>query len=452
MGATGDLTKLKLLPSIYGLIKDKKVGKISIIGAAFPETTASAILDEAIINVPNVDLNIWDELKRVFHYVRLDFNKVEDYTTLKLKIDEIEKAEGLPGNRLFYLATLPHHFDSITINLNRVKLINSKDGWQRVIYEKPFGYDLKSAKEINTSIAKFFPEKNTYRADHYLGKELVSSISLFRFTNRIIEPLWSKRDIDSVQIILDEDFGIKNRGLYYDKYGAVRDIMQSHALQILALLAIESPKKINGEYVRDEKAKVLKKVKLKDIILGQYEGYTSEPDIKSDSKTETFFAAKLEINNSRWKGVPFFIRAGKNLSKKETTVHVRFKKVDCLLAKSCPADNNYLNLKIQPNEGFSFELNTKTQNANYEVETIILDHSHGNKVSPNTPEAYSILLEEAIKGEQSFFIRKDEMEYSWKIVDGIKIDKSKIFLYKKGSSGPKEMEDWNMKNNINWKS
>lgn len=452
LGATGDLSKLKLIPSIYGIIKNKSVKEISIIGVASSETSAEFILSESVKNIKDLDNVVWDEVRNNFHYQTLNFYKEDDYLRLKSKIEETEKKKKVPSNRLFYLATLPEHFETITHNLNRSGLINNISGWQRVIYEKPFGYDLKSAKKINSCINKIFSENNTYRADHYLGKELISSISLFRFTNRILEPLWSKNNIDSVQIIMDENLGIKNRGLYYDKYGAVKDMMQSHALQILALLTMESPKKIIGEYIRDEKAKILKRIKVKDIILGQYDGYTEEVNVKKDSKTETFFAAKLEIDNKRWKGVPFYIRAGKNLNKKETVVHVRFKSVDCLLAKSCPSDNNYLTIKIQPDDGFSFEVNSKVSGKSYEVETIILDHSHHTSDGPNTPEAYSVLLEEAIKGDQSFFIREDEVESSWKIIDDINIGHLKVFKYKVGSLGPKELKIWSKNNNLNWKS
>jgi glucose-6-phosphate 1-dehydrogenase len=288
--------------------------------------------------------------------------------------------------------------------------------------------------------------------DHYLGKELVGNIALLRFTNRILEPLWNNKNIDSVQIICDENFGIKNRGNYFDKYGAVKDMLQNHILQMLSLVAMESPKFIFGEYLRNEKVKILKKTKVKDIFLGQYEGYENEKGVAPDSKTETFFTAKLEINNRRWSGVPFFVRAGKNVNKKETVIHIRFKAVDCLLAKSCPADNNYLTIRIEPNEGFSFELNSKSLRKGFEVETVDMDYSHCCEHGINTPEAYEVLLEQAILGEQVLFVRNDEVELAWKIVD--KIDRKKLIVYKYpvGSSGPKELTEWNKKNNIIWKS
>jgi glucose-6-phosphate 1-dehydrogenase len=215
---------------------------------------------------------------------------------------------------------------------------------------------------------------------------------------------------------------------------------------------MESPKFISGEYLRDQKVKVLKDTKVTDMFLGQYDGYQTEKGVALNSQTETFFTARLEINNKRWKGVPFFVRAGKNLNKKETVIHIRFKPVDCLLAKSCPADSNYLTIRIEPNEGFSFELNSKSLRKGFEVETVDMNYCHSCEHGVNTPEAYEVLLEQAVLGERALFVRNDEVELAWEIVD--KIDKSKFIVYKypAGSSGPKELADWNKKNNIIWKS
>ena len=453
MGATGDLAKLKLIPAIYNLLKINPALHISLIGTGRSAVTIQSILDEAKKLVTDLDLTVWNRLCSSAYYVRLNFNNYPDYENLRDKIKEIEKKESLSGNRLFYLATLPEHFEEATTNLAKVCLVNCKDErWERVLYEKPFGDSLHSARQINKTIDKVFLEENVYRVDHYLGKELVGNIALLRFTNRILEPLWNNKNIDSVQIICDEDFGIKNRGNYYDKYGAVKDILQNHILQILSLVAMESPKFISGEYLRDEKVKVLKKTKIVDVLLGQYEGYNQEVGIKPDSLTETFFSAKLLVNNKRWKGVPFYVRAGKNLGKKQTVIHIRFKAVDCLLAKSCPADNNYLTIRVEPNEGFSFELNSKSLRKGFEVETVDMDYWHECVNGVNTPEAYEILLEQAIAGEQSLFVRNDEVELAWKIVDKIKRDNLIVYKYPVGSSGPKELTDWNKKNKLIWKS
>ncbi len=454
MGITGDLSKLKLIPAIYSLLKLNVISEISLLGVARSENTIEAILGEAKNNIKDFDPVVWQKLCNSAHYQKLDFNVLDDFRKLKDTIVKLEKENNLSGDRLFYLATLPEYFEMATINLAEVGLVNCRDSkWERVLYEKPFGDSLKSARKINKVIDKVFLEENVYRVDHYLGKELVGNIALLRFTNRILEPLWNNKNIDSVQIICDEMMGIKNRGNYFDKYGALKDILQNHLLQILSLVAMEAPKFLSGEYLRDEKVKILQKTKVVDILLGQYENYEKERGVMAGSKTETFFAAKLEINNKRWKGVPFFIRAGKGLNKKETVIHIRFKAVNCLLAKSCPADNNYLTIRIHPEEGFSFEINSKSPRQGFQINTIDMEYSHQHKYGVNTPEAYEILLTQAIAGDQSFFVRNDEIELAWKIVDGIKAkNKLAVYKYPIGSSGPKELIEWDKKNNVVWKS
>jgi glucose-6-phosphate 1-dehydrogenase len=453
MGATGDLAKLKLIPALYTLLKLNTISKVALIGVARSDVSIQSILAEAKQNIKNIDEAVWTKLCNSAYYQRLDFDQTADFESLKNKILEIEQREGLSGNRLFYLATLPEHFTVASENLAKVGLVNSKDNkWERVLYEKPFGDGLSSAQKINKSIDKVFAEKNVFRVDHYLGKELVGNIALLRFTNRILEPLWNNKHIDSVQIIRDEDFGIKNRGNYFDKYGAVKDMLQNHILQMVSLVAMESPKFLSGEYLRDQKVKVLKKTKIKDLILGQYEGYAQEKGVSTDSRTETFFAAKLEINNKRWRGVPFFVRSGKNMNKKEAVIHIRFKPVDCLLSKTCPSDSNYLTIRIEPEEGFSFELNSKSLRRGFEVETVDMEYCHHCTHGENTPEAYEVLLEQALSGEQSVFVRNDEVELAWKVVDKIDRRNLEVYKYPIGSSGPKELADWNKKNNIIWKS
>jgi glucose-6-phosphate 1-dehydrogenase len=453
MGATGDLAKLKLIPAVYTLLKLGTVSKVSIVGVARSEVTIQSILDEARKNIKNIDEAVWFKLCQSAYYQKLDFANLDDFESLRNKIVEIEQKENLSGNRLFYLATLPEHFEAASVNLAKVGLVDSKDDkWERVLYEKPFGNDLASAIKINKAIDKVFDEKNVYRVDHYLGKELVGNIALLRFTNRILEPLWNNQHIDSVQIIRDEDFGIKNRGNYFDKYGAVKDMLQNHILQMLSLVAMESPKFLSGEYLRDQKVKVLKDVKIKDLFLGQYEGYENEKGVAQGSRAETFLAARLEVNNKRWKGVPFFVRSGKNLNKKEAVIHIRFKPVDCLLAKTCPSDSNYLTIRIEPESGFSFEINSKSLRKGFEVETVDMEYCHHCDHKENTPEAYEVLLEQAIAGEQSVFVRNDEVELAWKVVDKIDTKNMEVYKYPVGSTGPKELADWSKKNNIVWKS
>ena len=452
MGITGDLTKTKLIPALYELLKQKRAEQFFIVGVARSVKEIADVLESAKTNIKNVDEEVWGRLKAISSKYNLDFYKPEDYQSLKAHIEAQETKENFSGNRIFYLATGSENFDAIHENLAKAKLVNAAKGWQRVVYEKPFGHNLQSAKQLDACISAVLSEKNIYRADHYLGKEMIGSIALFRFTNRILEPLWSRKDIDHIEIIIDEDFGIKNRGNYYDKYGAVKDILQSHALQMLALIAIESPKRLTGEFLRDVKAQVLKKIKIDSIVLGQYEGYLQEAFVAKDSKTETFFAAKLLINTKRWCGVPFYVRSGKNLNKKETVVHIRFKDVDCLLSKTCPSDNNYLTIKISPDESFDLEVNTKIAHKDYEIQTIHLDYEHRTKNEIGNADDYAMLIEQVILGEQSFFIRRDEIEYSWKIIDAIDLKKQSVFPYAIGSNGPKEFQEWNKKNNVFWKS
>jgi len=374
-GATGDLTEKKLLPAIYNLYRRNKITNFTIIGCARREIDKNIILDSAKKKINNIDENIWKKVIERFYYFRLDFDKSEQYKDMKNFIEKTEKENNVKGDRIFYLATLPSHFHTITENIAKNK-IDSCFGESMVMYEKPFGEDLKSAKKINKFINEAFDEKQIYRVDHYLGKELIGNIVLLRFTNRILEPLWSNEHIESIQIIFDENFGIEGRGSYYDKYGAIKDVLQNHALQVLALIAMESPKMLSGEYIREKKAEVLKKTKIKDIMLGQFDGFKNEEGVKKDSETETFVAARAEINNKRWKGVPFFIRLGKNLSKKESAIHIKFKKVECLLANNCPTDTNYLTIRIEPNSGFNFEINSKSIGETFNVQNVNMEYCH----------------------------------------------------------------------------
>ena len=461
LGATGDLCKRKLIPAIYKLIESNKLDKFAFLGISFDKTDINSILDNSKKFISKIDENNWKKLEKASYYYQLDFYDSTEYKDLKTLIKKIEEKHDINGNKLIYLATLPEHFKIITKNLNVHKIITKYDhenncsncnhSWARIVYEKPFGYDLKSAKEINKCIEKSFHENQIYRIDHYLGKELVSNIALVRFTNRIFEPLWNHKNIDSVQIILKEKIGIEGRGKFYDKYGTIKDVVQNHMLQILSLIAMEQPKKLEAKYIRDAKAKVLKNIKFKNAILGQYDGYKQEADVNPKSQTETFAALKLEINNSRWKGVPFYLKTGKYLDHKETSIHIKFKMVKCLLTQGCPTDSNYLTIKINPEQGFYLELNSKDPKYANQIIPIQMNFCHSCLFGPNTPEAYENLILDVINGDQSAFVRADEIEYSWKVVDQIKKDKYKIFNYKKGSNGPKEINLLDKKN-IRWRA
>jgi len=301
------------------------------------------------------------------------------------------------------------------------------------VFEKPFGEDLKSAKKINKVITSLFTEKQIYRIDHYLGKELVQNIIIARFTNTILEPLWSHTYIDHVQIVMTEDFGVEGRGNFYDNYGALKDVVQNHLLQLVALSSMEAPKNLGEKYVRDEKVKILKAISITDVVLGQYAGYTKEKGVKKNSKTETFAAIKLFINNKRWQKVPFYIITGKNMDKRLAGIYVQFKQAPCLLFSGvCNFIPNYFRIQIQPDEGFYMQLNAKAP-GKAGITPVKMDFCHACVFGPNTPEAYENLLLDVLKGDQSTFVRSDEIEEQWKIIDKITRKNLKVQEYKKGS-------------------
>tara|TARA_Y100000310_G_C20698427_1_gene827400 strand:+ start:1103 stop:2491 length:1389 start_codon:yes stop_codon:yes gene_type:complete len=434
LGATGDLTKKKLIPAIYNLIKDKKLKDFIVVGAASRSTTAQNILNKSKKYVKNLDKQAWQHLEKRFYYHSTNFYDHKHFCDLNLLINQLEKKHKLPGNRLIYLATLPQHFKIISSNLKDCGIVDKNGKSTKVVFEKPFGQDLKSAKKINNCIRSVFSEKQIYRIDHYLGKELIQNLNVLRFTNTFLEPIWNNKYIDHVQIILSENVGIETRGKFYDKYGALRDVVQNHMLQMLSLIAMEAPKKLQENYIRNEKLKILKAIKTtSNILLGQYKGYKKEEGVKNNSKTETFAALKLLVNNERWKGVPFYLITGKNMKDKVTTIHIEFKQTKCrLFHKVCNFNPNHLTLQIQPEEGFHLHINSKVPGKT-NIVPVKMDFCHHCKFGPNTPEAYENLLYDVMKGDQSVFIRSDEIEQQWKIIDKITKTKHKIQPYKKGS-------------------
>lgn len=452
LGATGDLAKRKLIPAIYKLAADKKLCKFAVIGVSLLSTTAQEMLEPAKRFIGPLDQTVWKSIQDASYYYQMDFHSPNAYAPLHVLIDDIEKKHNLVGNRIFYLATMPEHFEVITKNLAKHNIIDEKkrQGWSKVVYEKPFGYDLKSAKKINASIAKVFHEDQVFRIDHYLGKELVGNIALMRFTNRVFEPLWNNKHIDSVQIIISEDMGIEGRGAFYDSCGALKDVVQNHMLQIVSLIAMEAPERLTADYIRDAKAQILKKIKVESVVLGQYEGYRNEKDVKPDSTTETFAALKLSINNKRWKGVPFYLKTGKNLGAKDASIHINFKIAKCLL-DFCPTDSNYLTIRIHPDPGFFLGLNMKEAGVANQIAPVRMELGHCSLLGPNTPEAYEVLLADVMNGDQITFVRSDEIEYSWKVIQKIAKFKAQVYSYKQGSSGPQELEQLDKKQEIRWR-
>jgi glucose-6-phosphate 1-dehydrogenase len=448
LGGTGDLTKRKLIPAIYKLAADNKLCKFYIVLVSNISTSVPEIFSLAKPFVSKLDEKIWGKIQDKTTYFKMDFNDNTAYAQLNKALKIVENKNGLIGNRIFYFATMPEHFEVISRNFANHRIVSNKkeveaccqEPWSRLVYEKPFGFDLNSAKNINKYITQIFDERQIYRIDHYLGKELVGNIALLRFTNRVFEPLWNNQHIESVAINISEDIGVGMRGAFYDSYGVLKDMVQSHILQILALVAMETPKKLTADFIRDAKADVLKNVEVEKVVLGQYQGYLQEKDVKPESKTETFAALRVKIKNKRWDGVPFYLKTGKFLGKKQAFVEITFKQVSCLL-NYCPSKPNSLVIKIQPDEGFYLGLNVKMPGVADQVTPVSMDFCHSCLFGPNTPEAYEILLTDVIKGDQAAFVRSDEVELSWKILKQINLSKIKLFSYQKMSDGPVEQNE-----------
>ncbi|MBS3735954.1 MAG: glucose-6-phosphate dehydrogenase [Candidatus Bipolaricaulota bacterium] len=422
LGGTGDLARKKLLPSLFNLYKKGKLGDFDVIGTSRHDLSREEYVRHVGVNI-NKD-ETWDEFKENIRFARLNFYNPEGYEVLQKKL------LGCGDQRLFYLATLPQHFDVITDNLAALDLVNETS---KVLYEKPFGEDLRSAKKLNRTINELFPEENIYRIDHYLDKELVGNLSILRFSNSIIEPIMNAEYVDQIQIIASEDFGVGERGGFYDRYGAVKDFFQSHLLQLLSLVGMSTPEKLDAKCIRDEKVRVLQGVSIMDTMTGQYEGYRDEEGVDEDSTTETLAAVKASLDGPRWQGVPFYILTGKNLAKKYSQIYIQFDKNNQSAMAGDGTIPNSLVVSIQPDRGIYLVINTKVPGG-MQTEPAKMEFCHACHHGPNTPSAYENLLAQALAGDQRSFIRYDEIEEQWRIVDGMKLPEPTI--YKPGKVPP----------------
>ena len=442
LGVTGDLAKRRLIPALYSLIADKKFEKFIIVGAAIDDISDVHMIENAKEFIPEPDDTIWPNLVEHSFYQKVDFGVAGDFEKLNSFVSDLEKKHNLSGNRLVYFSISPHFFCEVTKYCATSGLVKklSKDAsiWHRIIYEKPFGWDLASAHAINECIAKSFHEDQIFRVDHYLTKEVVGNIALVRFTNCVFEPIWDKRYIEQMTIILDEKVCIEGRGAYYDKYGALRDVVQNHMLELLAIIAMEPPDLLTGNYIRDERVKVLEQVEFVDGILGQYEGYKKEEHVDPNSNTDTAASLLFMVNNERWRGVPFYLKTGKCLDKKTTEIQIKFKKVECKLLRGCPTDSNYLTINIYPKGTFYLSLNAKKPGMATEITPVQMEFCHSCQFGPVTPESYEVIFQEVINGEQSISVRFDEIESLWKITDQVIAKNLPVYEYKKGSSGPEQ--------------
>jgi glucose-6-phosphate 1-dehydrogenase len=446
-GASGDLTARKLIPALYHLFKDKQMPPaFRVIGFARREKTDDswrqelrAALDEFSRTKP-VDDRVWREFAKNIFYCMGDITDGAAYRKLEELLTSFGKAP-LRENLLFYLATMPSQFGQVVEQIHQANLLHKNGtGWQRIVVEKPFGHDLESAHELNSELTRFVHEQQVFRIDHYLGKETVQNILMFRFSNSIFERLWNRESVDHVQITVSEQLGVGPRGGYYEEAGALRDMVQNHMLQVLALITMEPPVSLEAESIRDEKVKLLRSIRpmqpedvARQVVRGQYfagavdgearPGYRQEPKVKSDSNVETYVALKLFIDNWRWSGVPFYLRTGKCLPQSASEVRIQFRPTPhVLFAAQCGSqlDQNALALRLQPNEGIYLRFNGKVPGTTLGVRPVRMHFSYDAEFGAYTPEAYERLLLESMVGDATLFIRRDEVETAWQFVDSIR--------------------------------
>lgn len=439
-GFAGDLAKRKLIPGLYRLLHDKKIDRFAVIGAGLENKSLQDIFNDAYQFITKYDEQDWQQLMRLTHYCQLDSNKTEEFTKLQELIQQLEQQYNVQSCRLFYCATPANAFVSITKNLvdaGLLKPMQNNTPWHRIAYEKPFGENFATAQAMNNEILSILDESQIYRVDHYLAKEVVENITYVRFTNHVFEALWDNHHIDAVHINLSEQLGVGTRGAYYDAYGALRDVVQNHMLQLLALVAMNTPKQLTGDYIRDCKASVLQQVEVTDGFFGQYKGYQQEQQVQPNSTTETFAALRLLVHDARWQDVPFYLVTGKYLARKETKIHIRFSHVECRLVRGCPLLRNYLTITVYPDGGLSFEVNVKKPAVRDEIIPVTMDYCYDCITS--TPEAYELIFQDIMLGERAVSVRRDEIELCWRIIDQVRAMKLPLYTYEKGSNGPEEV-------------
>jgi glucose-6-phosphate 1-dehydrogenase len=447
-GATGDLAHRKVVPALYQLWRTNLLPHEFVLLAIgrrdYP--SADALRDEYRASLEKysrvlpIDEPAWRSFAARIRYQRCDFDDPAAFDKLAKTLEAIDKEQNSRGNHLYYLATQPSQFATIVSQLGRVGLDHERHegGWRRIIIEKPFGHDLQSAIRLNREVGKVFRESQVYRIDHYLGKETVRNLLVFRFGNGIFEPIWNRRHIDHVQITVAESIGVENRGAFYEETGASRDVLQNHLLQLMSLVAMEPPATFDADALRDEKVKVIRAIGeltpdeiRADVVRGQYgpgwvgaqpvHGYREEPQVDPLSETETYVAARFEVDDWRWSGVPFYLRTGKRLPKRATEIAIQFKEVPHRLFKDSATepDPNLLAMRIQPDEGIMLRFGAKVPGLGIDVRSVNMDFTYGSAFSVDSPDAYETLILDALLGDASLFTRADEVEGAWAIVTPI---------------------------------
>lgn len=473
-GASGDLTKRKLVPAVYNLALSRLLPSgFALIGVA--RRPKPDFVDEMKENVGKfsrrkpIDEATWNELAKSMHYVQGEFSDPGAYARLSEAIEGLEKERDVKLSRVFYLSVGPDQVPEIVKHLRESGLVEPPSGepdepYHHVVVEKPFGFDLPSARALNRTLLTHLAESQIYRIDHYLGKETVQNLLVFRFGNTIFEPLWSRQHVDHVQITVAEDIGVEGRGKFYETVGITRDIVQNHVLQLLTLATMEPPSSWGADAIRDEKVKVLRALRrvsgreaVESSVRARYvsgtvrgdkvPGYLEEPDVAKDSMTETYVAMRLHIDNWRWGGVPFYLRAGKRLARRLTEVVLHFNPLPHRLlqgAAGAKDEPNSLVMRIQPDEGISLRFSTKIPGGGLTVRDVAMDFRYGAAFGASAPEAYERLILDTMRGDATLFTRADEVEAQWSFIDPIleawKTEKAPIATYEAGSWGPREAD------------
>lgn len=470
-GASGDLTSRKLIPALYNLKRKGRLPEATRI-VGFSRTAYSheewreslAKTTEEFAG-KNFDPELWSKFAEQIYYQPGDIGKADDFATLKTFLDDLEGGEEQQSTRVYYLSTAPRFYKPAVEQLGASGLADESTGQRRVVIEKPFGTDLQTARELNEVVHKSFRESQVYRIDHYLGKETVQNLMVLRFANTIFEPIWNRNYIDHVQITVAEEVEVGSRAGYYDSAGVVRDMFQNHILQLLMVTAMEAPAKYAADPVRDEKVKVLQAVRAvtgdavkTETVRGQYRGYTAEEGVDARSRTATFAALKLQIDNWRWQGVPFYLRSGKGMSCRTTQIVIQFREPPHMLFDSGPrtaAESNRLIIQVQPNEGIQMHFQTKVPDAGMNMRQTDLDFNYQREFKGSMPEAYERLLLDALEGDASLFARADEVEAAWNICDPILEawktgDRPTLYMYDPGLWGPEESTEWMANQGRQW--
>ena len=471
-GASGDLTKRKLIPALYNLAKDNLLSKeFALIGFArnelnteqFRQMISNEISDFA---TTKVDPDLWHWFERRIYYIQGDFDDPKAYQILVNQLTDIDRDHGTRGNYFYYLATAPRFFSTIVNQLGASGLVNEDTGWRRVIIEKPFGRDYDSAVALNKEIRKVLDEKQIYRIDHYLGKETVQNILVFRFANGIFEPIWNRRYIDSIQITVSETVGVEQRGMYYETAGTLRDMVPNHIFQLISLTAMEPPVSFDANVVRDEQAKILKALSpmndeevLTRTVRGQYgegivdgqkvPGYRAEAMVSPESRTETFVAMKLNIDNWRWADVPFYLRTGKRMPKRSTEISIQFKRAPFVLFRKTAVETlepNRLVLHLQPDEGISLSFGAKIPGPVVQIGGVNMNFNYTDYFKATPQTGYERLLYDCMLGDATLFQRSDMVEAAWHVVAPIldvweALPPRKFPNYAAGTWGPQDAVD-----------